>query len=417
METAGVIPLDLSLSLKPFYVTKTITDLLEDLRKIDNVRAKLSLLNESLQKHKEELAPIEGRVFKGEFPHSPCKYSAKARGKAGATKRPGLSFDPFVTRVPRTEHGRHRRSLNSDENYQTLKNRPKPLSGSTLNNNRRKWTQELHAKFVEALNFLGGHEVATPKHIRQVMLMEGLTNDQVKSHLQVILLFAHFTLPYPVQLAIETEVQTALQNTSITGHFNLSLNAAEQLASLSIPISNEYGDAIGSKSGYPKARSHALVGTLPQDMILSSKWRGRALKPRLIGHQLGSPDEFLNFKVQIKIVMSQGFDEEAGGMPGTRGEGGNGKIGGKGNGRDGVGGGGGDGVKPGIGSQEIDGAVGGLNGLGSSGGGGDGVKPGIGGKGINGTIGGLNGLGMSGGGGDGVKPGTGGKGINGAGGG
>lgn len=70
METAGVIRLDLSLSLKPFYVTKTVTDLLEDLRKIDNVRAKLSLLNESLQKHKEELAPIEGRVFKGEFPHS-----------------------------------------------------------------------------------------------------------------------------------------------------------------------------------------------------------------------------------------------------------------------------------------------------------------------------------------------------------
>ncbi|CAA7035817.1 unnamed protein product [Microthlaspi erraticum] len=49
---------------------------------------------------------------------------------------------------------------------------------------RRRWSQELHRKFVDALHRIGGPQVATPKQIREMMNVDGLTNDEVKSHLQ-----------------------------------------------------------------------------------------------------------------------------------------------------------------------------------------------------------------------------------------
>ncbi|KAM0851715.1 hypothetical protein ACQ4PT_052261 [Festuca glaucescens] len=49
---------------------------------------------------------------------------------------------------------------------------------------RRCWSPELHRRFVAALQRLGGSHVATPKQIRDMMKVDGLTNDEVKSHLQ-----------------------------------------------------------------------------------------------------------------------------------------------------------------------------------------------------------------------------------------
>ncbi|CAI9775163.1 unnamed protein product [Fraxinus pennsylvanica] len=49
---------------------------------------------------------------------------------------------------------------------------------------RRSWSPELHRKFLQALQRLGGSQVATPKQIRDLMKVDGLTNDEVKSHLQ-----------------------------------------------------------------------------------------------------------------------------------------------------------------------------------------------------------------------------------------
>ncbi|CAL9132158.1 unnamed protein product [Musa acuminata var. zebrina] len=49
---------------------------------------------------------------------------------------------------------------------------------------RRCWSPELHQRFLHALKQLGGSHVATPKQIRELMKVDGLTNDEVKSHLQ-----------------------------------------------------------------------------------------------------------------------------------------------------------------------------------------------------------------------------------------
>ncbi|KAL8105966.1 transcription factor HHO2-like [Apium graveolens] len=49
---------------------------------------------------------------------------------------------------------------------------------------RRCWSPELHRRFLLALQQLGGAHVGTPKQIRELMKVDGLTNDEVKSHLQ-----------------------------------------------------------------------------------------------------------------------------------------------------------------------------------------------------------------------------------------
>lgn len=54
----------------------------------------------------------------------------------------------------------------------------------TQRKQRRCWSSELHRRFVHALQQLGGPHVATPKQIRELMKVDGLTNDEVKSHLQ-----------------------------------------------------------------------------------------------------------------------------------------------------------------------------------------------------------------------------------------
>ncbi|KAF5480124.1 hypothetical protein F2P56_000892 [Juglans regia] len=241
MESVGVNPLELSLSLKPSYFPKTITNLLKDLRNMNNVWEKLSVLAESLQMHKEELARLE--VFKRELPQSALllmesidileEEIEKVKNKESEAERPLMEFLTLKNRrINFDDQKEHERQIlgsngvgkaqasspaflsNRDHCHLDTSTRPckfnsgkargkEVMNGSGMSSvhpkarvpkpfkpkpirktNRRTWTVELHAKFVEAVNFLGGPEVATPKQIREVMQVEGLTNDHVKSHLQ-----------------------------------------------------------------------------------------------------------------------------------------------------------------------------------------------------------------------------------------
>ncbi|ESQ53398.1 hypothetical protein EUTSA_v10025593mg [Eutrema salsugineum] len=70
-----------------------------------------------------------------------------------------------------------------EQNHHQL-NKPLQSHHIQKKEQRRRWSQDLHRKFVDALHRLGGSQVATPKQIRDLMQVDGLTNDEVKSHLQ-----------------------------------------------------------------------------------------------------------------------------------------------------------------------------------------------------------------------------------------
>ncbi|MQM19100.1 hypothetical protein Taro_052099, partial [Colocasia esculenta] len=68
-----------------------------------------------------------------------------------------------------------------------LRNHQKGDTGLVLSTDakpRLKWTPELHERFIEAVNQLGGADKATPKTIMRLMGIPGLTLYHLKSHLQ-----------------------------------------------------------------------------------------------------------------------------------------------------------------------------------------------------------------------------------------
>ncbi|KAJ0031736.1 hypothetical protein Pint_13093 [Pistacia integerrima] len=79
---------------------------------------------------------------------------------------------------------------------QTNSNNPTNAS-QTHRKARRCWSPDLHRRFVNALQMLGGSQVATPKQIRELMKVDGLTNDEVKSHLQKYRLHTRRPSPSP----------------------------------------------------------------------------------------------------------------------------------------------------------------------------------------------------------------------------
>ncbi|KAL6963954.1 hypothetical protein U1Q18_034960 [Sarracenia purpurea var. burkii] len=103
----------------------------------------------------------------------------------------GLSLLTHGIKNPRTQVGSNDLSSKFTENsagehssHLNLWTRTQQSQFQSSRKQRRCWLPELHRRFVKALQQLGGSQVATPKQIRELMKVDGLTNDEVKSHLQ-----------------------------------------------------------------------------------------------------------------------------------------------------------------------------------------------------------------------------------------
>ncbi|XP_010415609.1 PREDICTED: myb family transcription factor PHL8-like isoform X1 [Camelina sativa] len=74
---------------------------------------------------------------------------------------------------------------NANDNSNSINHKAKmSLVLSTDAKPRLKWTCDLHHRFIEAVNQLGGPNKATPKGLMKVMEIPGLTLYHLKSHLQ-----------------------------------------------------------------------------------------------------------------------------------------------------------------------------------------------------------------------------------------
>ncbi|XP_062090680.1 myb family transcription factor EFM [Humulus lupulus] len=126
----------------------------------------------------------------GEENHK-CSSEAERRENSGNNGNGGVVVETGKGGVAGNNNSSN---INGSDHHQGVQtnnnNNNNNNSSSTTNNNqthrkaRRCWSPDLHRRFVNALQMLGGSQVATPKQIRELMKVDGLTNDEVKSHLQ-----------------------------------------------------------------------------------------------------------------------------------------------------------------------------------------------------------------------------------------
>lgn len=129
----------------------------------------------------------------------PCKYGRDTEASRLSPREeeeeeeegtlPGLSLvtpglkTPAATE-PLSGRGGAGEILSGSVYYTPVNQTENKLPYQTTKKRRRCWSPELHRRFVDALEKLGGCQVATPKQIRELMKVDGLSNDEVKSHLQ-----------------------------------------------------------------------------------------------------------------------------------------------------------------------------------------------------------------------------------------
>ncbi|KAI5066790.1 hypothetical protein GOP47_0017318 [Adiantum capillus-veneris] len=144
---------------------------------------------------------------------------------------------------------------------------------------RRCWSPELHRRFVNALQQLGGSQVATPKQIRELMKVEGLTNDEVKSHLQKYRL--HTRRPSPPQsTSAQTPQVVVLGGIWVPPEYTIHA-AAQQASNLyNTPEQPHLCQAATSQEFYSD------MGSVEQMQLQSSTLNGQKLAP---AHSQSSP--------------------------------------------------------------------------------------------------------------------------------
>ncbi|VVB09985.1 unnamed protein product [Arabis nemorensis] len=160
----------LNLNLSMYSLPKPLSQFLDEVSRIKDNHSKLFEIDGYVGKLEEERKKID--VFKRELPYCMLLIT-EAIGALKEEALKGVSNGKF-------DVGEGAK-LGTENKKNWMSSAQLWISNP---NSRRRWSQDLHRKFVDALHRLGGSQVATPKQIRELMQIDGLTNDEVKSHLQ-----------------------------------------------------------------------------------------------------------------------------------------------------------------------------------------------------------------------------------------
>ncbi|XP_047945834.1 myb family transcription factor EFM isoform X2 [Salvia hispanica] len=136
-----------------------------------------------------------------------CKQRANGSGGLLPFSPPGEAYPELALASSHKEEMDEKRS--SSETKRDSVDKEQATNGAqTHRKARRCWSPDLHRRFVNALHMLGGSQ-ATPKQIRELMKVDGLTNDEVKSHLQKYRLHTRRPSPSP-QAAVTAAPQVVV---------------------------------------------------------------------------------------------------------------------------------------------------------------------------------------------------------------